>query len=175
MSSNPHNPITSVPRSDSAEETLRLVASLPAPAGLEERVHEALHSHPRSGRVLTWPARFRARIALDNDWVRATAAAAIVFVVVGGGWGVYSRVELNHPAKVFVLPSQMPASGGFSGAGAIRTPQTLPGPTVKPPAKKPEAPKKQLRAKSKVTQRSGNRTAPDPAVTPKSAPTSSQP
>ncbi len=175
MSSNPHNPITSAPRSDAAEETLRLVAKLPAPAGLEKRVHEVLRSDPRSGRVLTWPARFRARLALDSDWLRAAAAAAIVFVVVGGGWGVYSRVERNQPAKVFVMPMRMPASGGFSGAGAIRTPRTLPGPTVKPPAKKPEAPKKPLRAKGNAALRSGNQTASDPAMTPNSAPTSSQP
>ena len=175
MSSNPHNSMTSAQRSGSGEETLRLVASLPAPAGLEERVHEVLHSGPRSGRLLTWPARFRARIALDNDWVRAAAAASIVFVVVGGGWGVYSRVEQNQPAKVFVMPVQTPASGGFSGAGAIRTPQTLPGPTVKPPAKKPEAVKKQLHAKGTVALRSGNQSAPDSAGAQKSAPTSSQP
>ena len=175
MNSNPHHPMSSVPHSGSGEETLRLIASVPAPEGLEERVHEVLRRAPRSGRVLTWPARFRARIAPDHDWVRATAAAAIVFVVVGGGWGVYSRVEQNQPAKGFVMPAQMPGSGGFSGAGAIRTPQTLPGPTVKPPAKKPEAPKKQLRAQGSVTPRSGSQTAAAPAGTRKSAPTSSQP
>jgi hypothetical protein len=175
MRSNPHNPMTSVPHSGPGDETLRLVASLPAPAGLAERVHEVLHSAPRSGRVLTWLARFRTRIALHHDWVRAAAAAAIVLVVVGGGWGVYSRVEQNQPAKVFVMPEQTPASGAFSGAGAIRTPQTLPGPTVKPPAKKTAASKKQLSAKGNVTLRPGNQSAPDSAVAPKSAPTSSQP
>ena len=175
MNSNPHHSMSSVPQSGPGEETLRLIASLPAPAELEERVHEVLRGAPRSGRVLTWPVRFRARIALDHDWVRATAAAAIVFAVVGGGWGVYSRVEQNQPAKGFVMPAQMPGSGGFSGAGAIRTPQTLPGPRVKPPAKKPEAPKKQLRAQGSVTPRSGSQTAAAPAGTRKSAPTSSQP
>jgi hypothetical protein len=60
--------------------------------------------------------------------MRSAAAAAIVFVVAGGGWGVYTRVEQNQPAKVIVMPVRMPAQGGFGGAGAIRTPQTLPGP-----------------------------------------------
>ncbi|MGB6719610.1 MAG: hypothetical protein WBE72_02360, partial [Terracidiphilus sp.] len=39
------------------EETLRLIANLPAPEGLEDRVHEVLRSAPRRGRVLPWPAR----------------------------------------------------------------------------------------------------------------------
>ena len=63
MNSNPHNPMAteSVPAavsgsiSSSAEETLRLIASLPAPAGLEDRVHAALRAAPRRGRVLAWP------------------------------------------------------------------------------------------------------------------------
>jgi hypothetical protein len=138
MNSNPHKPMTS----NTGEETLRLIASLPAPAGLEERVHEALRLAPRRGRVLAWPERFRAKIALENHWMRAAAAAAIVFVVVGGGWGVYTRVEQTQAGKVVVMPASVPSAGGFSGAGAIRTPQTLPGPTVTLAAKKPAAPKK---------------------------------
>jgi hypothetical protein len=62
--------------------------------------------------------------------------------VVGGGWGVYSRVQPGQAGKVIVMPQRMPSSGGFGGAGAIRTPETLPGPTVTEPAKKPAAPKK---------------------------------
>ncbi len=127
MSSNPHNPMNA----DSAEDTLRLIAGLPAPAGLEERVHKALRAAPRSGRVLAWPAGFRARTVMENHWMRAAAAAAIVFVVVGGGWGVYSRVQPGPAGKVIVMPQRAPSSGGFGGAGAIRTPQTLPGPSVR--------------------------------------------
>jgi hypothetical protein len=128
MNSNPHNPMAA--QSDSGEETLRLIASLPAPEGLEERVHKALGAAPRNGRVLTWPARFRARAAFESNWMRATAAAAIVFVVVGGGWGVYSRVEQGQSGKVVVMPARVPAAGGFSNAGAMRTPETLPGPRI---------------------------------------------
>ena len=72
--------------------------------------------------------------------MRTAAAAAIVFVVAGGGWGVYTRVEQGQPAKVILMPSRMPVSGGLSGAGAVRTPQTLPGPTVLQPAA-PQPPK----------------------------------
>ncbi len=130
MNSNSHNPkITdSAPRtsSGSGEETLRLIASLPAPAGLEDRVHTALRAPVRQARVLAWPKRLNPQ----SGWMRTAAAAAIVFVVVGGGWGVYSRVQHGQPAKVIVMPQRMPAAGGFSSAGAMRTPQTLPGPVA---------------------------------------------
>ncbi len=167
MSSNPHNPMNA----DSAEETLRLIASLPAPAGLEERVDKALRAAPRSGRVLAWPAGFRARAVMENHWMRAAAAAAIVFVVVGGGWGVYSRVQPGPAGKVIVMPLRAPSSGGFGGAGAIRTPETLPGPKIgdhgtngtreqeTPPAKKLATPKKVGSA-----QPAAGQAAPQPAV-----------
>ena len=38
-----------------AEETLRLIATLPAPAGLEDRVKAGLRSAPRRGTVISWP------------------------------------------------------------------------------------------------------------------------
>jgi hypothetical protein len=135
MTANPHNPNPSA----SAEETLRLVVNLPAPVGLEGRVNSALRDLSRrhangsesgpSGRVLAWPAVVKPQ----SNWVRTAAAAAIVFVVAGGGWGVYTRVQQNHPGKVIVMPPRVVEPGGFSGAGAIRTPQTLPGPVVKHP------------------------------------------
>jgi hypothetical protein len=135
MNSDPHNQETSVSGrhspSGTGEETLRLIASLPAPAGLEDRVHSVLRSAPHQARVLSWPEHLSPR----RGWMRTAAAAAIVFVVVGGGWGVYSRVERSQPVKVIVMPSRMPAAGGFSSAGAIRTPETLPGPVVIHPIK----------------------------------------
>ena len=146
MNSNPHNAMATDSGRDCGEATLRLIAGLPAPAGLEERVHKALRAVPRGGHVLAWPARFRAKAVLESSWMRATAAAAIVFVVVGGGWGVYSRVQPGPAGKVLVMPQPMPNSGGFSGAGAIRTPVTIPGPKVREqgnaPAQKPATPKK---------------------------------
>ena len=129
MSSNSHHR-TAAAQSDCGEETLRMIATLPAPHGLEERVHQALRTAPRHGRVLAWPARFSAKMALESNWMRAAAAAAIVFVVVGGGWGVYNRVEMGQSGKVVVMPARVLSAGGFAGAGAIRTPETLPGPQV---------------------------------------------
>src|ERR1700747_663796 len=83
----------SVSRIGEPEETLRIIASLPAPEGLEDRVREALERAPRTASVLPWPSQ----IGSGGGWVhsrlvRGAAAAAIVFVVGGGGWGGYSRV-----------------------------------------------------------------------------------
>jgi hypothetical protein len=80
----------------------------------------------------------------QSDWLRTAAAAAIVFVVAGGGWGVYTHVQnaqQGQPAKVIVMPRVL-QPGGFSGAGAMRTPQTLPGPTAILPVKQQPAPAK---------------------------------
>lgn len=139
MNTNSHNAMNATPNPDSGhnsgEDTLRLIASLPAPVGLEERVHKTLRAGPRgrvlgSRRVLSWPARFRGKAVMESNWMRAAAAAAIVFVVVGGGWGVYSRVQPGPAGKVIVMPQVVPSSGGFSGAGAIRVPATIPGPKI---------------------------------------------
>jgi hypothetical protein len=129
MNTNPHNSNRKEFTPGSADETLRIVAGLPAPAGLEERVHAALRAAPRRGRVLAWPEALRPQ----SSWMRTAAAAAIVFVVAGGGWGVYMHVEPKLPAKVIVMP-RLGVSGGFNGANAVRTPQTLTGPTVVPMA-----------------------------------------
>jgi hypothetical protein len=109
--------------------TLRLLANVNAPEGLEERVHATLRRTSRSGgRVIEFPGRR----ASDSVWVRTAAAAAICFVVVGGGWGVYSRVQT---ARVIAMPSHLGAPGnGFSNSNAIRTPQTLNGPVINHPA-----------------------------------------
>lgn len=121
------------------DETLRLISHAPVPAGLTERVHAALlEAAPRKAapaRVLAWPVASRSPATwTGSGWMRAVAAAAIVFVVAGGGWGVYQRVE-RPTAKVVVMPVAQPAAGGgFSSAGAIRTPQTVTGPVLAQPA-----------------------------------------
>jgi hypothetical protein len=109
-----------------ADETLRLIASLPGPEGLEDRVKVALSTASRRGRILHWPAG-----SAGGDWIhrtgsRCAAAAAIVAVVAGGGWGVYSRVQPAPTSRAIAMP-RVTAPGGFSNAGAMRTPQTLTG------------------------------------------------
>ena len=84
---------------------------------------------------------------MEHQWMRAAAAAAIVMVVVGGGWGVYTRVERVQSGHV-VTTQSAPTAGGFSGAGAMRTPETIPGPTIAKPAKKSAKPMKERSVKS---------------------------
>src|ERR1700734_3194717 len=108
-----------------AEVTLRLIANLPAPQGLEDRVHAGLRSAPRDAKVLPWPARF----PVSAEWMRTAAAAAIVCVVAGGGYGIYSRVQPAQPGHGIAGPRRA-APGGFSEGGAVRRPLTLQGPVV---------------------------------------------
>jgi hypothetical protein len=117
------------PSHGNAEETLRLIASLPAPEGLEGRIHAALRTAPHEGRLLAWPAPLKQ----GRDWMRTAAAAAIAFVIAGGGWSVYRQVAPLHTGNRITLAPHGVAPGGFSGAGAIRTPQTLNGPVLTHP------------------------------------------
>ncbi len=111
------------------ERVLRLRAEAPAPEGLEERIKATLLAAPQRGKVLAW------RGAPVSVWtgslhamLRGAAAAAIVLVVAGGSWSIFSRVQPARPA-IPGLP-RMVAPAGFSSAGAIRTPQTLEAPQV---------------------------------------------
>jgi hypothetical protein len=118
-----------------AEATLRLIATLPAPEGLAGRVQLRLDAEPRTARVLSWPSSLQP----GADWLRGNAmrtaaAAAIVFAVAGGGWGVYSRVQPASSARIIVMPPRTNSPGAFSNAGAIRTPQTTNGPVLARPA-----------------------------------------
>ncbi len=134
-----NTPFSSVPgpRTNSAveeaEAALRHIASLAAPEGLEDRVKARLKAGPPKGRVLAWPTSGSS----GESWARSTvargaAAAAIVLAVAGGSWGVYSRVQPAEQPQRVVMP-RVVAPGGFSGAGAVRTPQTLKGPVLKHP------------------------------------------
>lgn len=112
------------------QATLQLIASVPVPEGLEERVHATLRAAPRGARVLAWPTALRPQAAwLGSGWARTAAAAAIVFVVAGGGWGVY--LHLPHSPKVVTMPAAPKA--GFSSAGAIHTPDSIQGPVITNP------------------------------------------
>ncbi len=119
-----------------AEETLRLVAQLPPPAELAERVH----------RRLTFEGDAPVRRGFWSLWVPAqrvqfAAAAALVIAVAGPMWSVYHA----HPqiggsstqAAPVPAPRALPGnSGGFGSAGAVRVPPTL------HPIQVPTAPKK---------------------------------
>lgn len=132
MSSSEQNSIAGSSDSSEVETTLRLIARLSAPHGLEERIQAGLRVAPASGgaHVLQWPTALR----LDTAWMRSAAAAAIVALVIGGSWGVYSHVRLIQPTRAITVPLHLSTQGGFSSAGAMRTPQTLNGPIVERPA-----------------------------------------
>jgi hypothetical protein len=111
------------------DTTLHLIATLPVPAGLDDRVFAGVMAAPRPARILKWP-----RPMYAQDWMRSIAAAAIVLAIGGGGWGIYSHVEPNQPARTIASPRRIFQPGGFSSAEMIRRPQTLNGPAVKKPA-----------------------------------------
>jgi hypothetical protein len=112
-----------------AEETLRLVATMPPPAELTDRVHQRLamekDSAPRRSFWSLWMPAQRFQFA---------AAAVLVVAVAGSTWSVY---HTNRGSKIVApVPHAVDSGGGFGTAGAERVPPTL------NPIKVPPAPKK---------------------------------
>lgn len=179
-----HDSISSVPHDaelGSAEDTLRLIASLPAPKGLEDRIHaglrSSLQSASRPARILEWPTALRAGGSwLHGAAMRSAAAAAIVCVVVGGGWGIYSHVQQSQPSRSIALPPHMAAPGGFSSGGAIRTPQTVNGPVLihpeMAPAPSATAPVAPIATTKKQSYSKGSNAARKATAVPSAAPES---
>jgi hypothetical protein len=119
-----------------AERSLRLLASLPAPTGIEDRVKSGLRSASPQTSAIPWPhsSSGAARWA-QSPYMRGAAAAAIVLAVVGGGWGVHSRFQPAPVPAAQVVPQRLDGvSGGISTAGARRTPKTVEVPVIAAPA-----------------------------------------
>jgi hypothetical protein len=134
-----------------AEETLRVIATMPAPEGLEDRVKSGLRVAPRSAKVIAWPFP-SAEGWMRSAGMRAAAAAAIVLAVAGGGWGVYSHIQVAPMPTAQVDPQSPNQTGRFSTAGAKHVPQTVEGPVVVAPVmEKQETGKAQVRQKHAVT------------------------
>jgi hypothetical protein len=127
-----------------AEVTLRMLARLPAPQGLEDRVRAGLKAAPKAGRVLAWSSvnGVGHNGWASTGWMRGAAAAAIVFVVAGGGIGIYSRVQSGAGS-----PGASPRLGGFGEGGAVVRPKTVQGPVI------PTAPALSVIPKSKQEQK----------------------
>ena len=115
-----------------AEDTLRLIANLPAPRGLEDRVKAGLRSAPRRGKVVAWQFS-GTEIWMHSSGVKAAAAAAIVLAIAGGGWGVYSHIQVAPVPSAFIEPPSPNGAGRFSTAGAVHVPQTVQGPVIAAP------------------------------------------
>ncbi|HEU5349964.1 MAG TPA: hypothetical protein VFU55_00085 [Terracidiphilus sp.] len=126
--------------------TLRAVAQMPAAKGLEERVKANLTRNlarnlaqnlaQKSAQKL--PAGLPdveaeldagARGWMHSATLRGLSAAAIVLIVVGGGWGAARYGRRQATPQAVGMP-RMAAPGEFSNSGAMRTPQTLTQPKV---------------------------------------------
>lgn len=150
MNTAPGDPIHAASVDETVDATLRLIARLPAPEGLEQRMQAALREAPASAKVLAWPTGgWQTGPMRDpmRNWLRTAAAAALAFVVAGGGWGVYRSVQPVLPSGAQAEPPHLTAPEGFSSAGAMRTPQTLNGPLA--PAAKDAQAAKGLKAQAK--------------------------
>jgi len=140
MSLSTHNDLDRSAGAIEAEETLRLIASLPAPEGIEERVKAGVHAADRQARVVSWPVSASSKARWTQvSGMRAAAAAAIVFVVAGGGWGVYSHIRVAPVPTAIAAPQRIEVGAGGGGTGmsaaaARRTPKTLDGPVIVAPA-----------------------------------------
>ena len=118
-----------------AERSLRLIASLPAPAGIEDRVKAGLRVVRTQSGVIGWPVSSATRAGWAQvSYMRAAAAAAIVFVVAGGGWGVYRHFGPAPAPTAAGVQQRIEGRSGLSAAGAMRTPKTVEGPKIAGPA-----------------------------------------
>jgi hypothetical protein len=106
-----------------ADATLRLIAALPEPEGLVERVQGAVRADALRGgaRVVEWPVRQNA----GRGWLRGAAAAAIVSVVAGGAWWIYAGAAGAAGGSAVAAPVHVRPAGGFANAGAMHTPDTV--------------------------------------------------
>ncbi|HKF50146.1 MAG TPA: hypothetical protein VKB38_22485 [Terracidiphilus sp.] len=112
-----------------AEETLRLIAALPAPDGLAGRVQAKLRTAPRASSL--WrPFALAPNGWMYNPVLRGAAAAAIVCLVAGGGWRIYSHIQQEPIGPAAIAPARIGTGGGFSSANAISKPDTLNGPVL---------------------------------------------
>jgi hypothetical protein len=118
-----------------AEQTLRLIAALPAPEGVGDRVKDRLHAAPRNAGLISWPTSATGARWSQLAAMRAAAAAAIVLVVAGGAWEVYAHIRIAPEPSAVAIPQPVNGSrGGLSAAGAVRKPQTMDGVVVAVPA-----------------------------------------
>lgn len=117
-----------------AEETLRMLAKLPAPDGISARVQASLRSAPRRSSLSGVGAVFGMSGWMHSAALRTAAAAGIVCVVAGGGWKIYSRVQMSAGMQGVAVPVRVSpvtgSEGGFSTSGAIARPDPLKAPVI---------------------------------------------
>ena len=124
------NPKTVRNPANDLDATLRLLATVPAPEDLTLRIHRELARAPRRNGWLRPLAGIEHFGFNSHGSFRAVAAAAIVCVVAGGGWQIFSRVQPAPAAQGVIAPVRLGAQGGFSTAGAVQTPDPAAPPPV---------------------------------------------
>jgi len=132
-----------------AEETLRLVAQLPPPVDLTERVHHRLENarltSPRRGFWSLWMPAQRLQYAGAALLVLAFAGSAWTIRHAGSG-GASNGHPPNQPMVQPVMPSASQGAG-FGPASSEARPSNL------NPIKVPPAPKKKPSASRPLTKR----------------------
>jgi len=125
MNSNPNaDSNAALPLPPKPEETLRLLARMPPPAELTNRVHARIHA-----RIAEAGHKTQARRGFWSQWLPAQrlqfAAAAVFAVAVGGTtWSFYHRPPVARPQPI-APASPGPAGSAFGSANATRVPPTL--------------------------------------------------
>jgi hypothetical protein len=116
-----------------AEQTLRMLAHMPAPEGLSARVQASLRTAPQRER-LSLGGVFGLSGWMRSSALRTAAAMGIVCVVAGGGWQIYSHVQTSPGMQGVALPVHVnsgdSSQGGFSTSGAIAKPDPLKAPVI---------------------------------------------
>lgn len=144
-----------------AEETLRLVAQLPPPADLTERVHYRLEAQRR----LETAGSAATRRGFWSLWMPAqrlqyAGAALLVLAIAGSAWTVRHAgsggVSNGQPIARPVVPS-VSQGAGFGPASSEARPSNL------NPIKVPPAPKKKPSASRPLTKRVPKPSAGQPA------------
>lgn len=150
-----------------AERSLRLIATLPAPVGIEDRVKSGLRRIPIQTGVIRWPLSSPNRAGWAHvSYLRGAAAAAIVLMVAGGGWGVYAHFGQAPSPAADVVPQHIDG-GGFSSAEARRTPKTVEGPAIAiPKTVRQETGEGSVSAQGASRQKKRNRTSIPAAAAP---------
>jgi len=167
MSFSPQNDVERNARLIDAERTLRLIATLPAPEGIADRVKSRLQDAPRKAGVIAWPSSVSGARWTQFAAMRAAAAAAIVIAVAGGAWELYTHIQIAPEPSAVATPQRMDGGrGGLSAAGAVRKPQTLDGPVVAAPAKSDEDKSNELLPKGKGAKPTGKKVR-TPRLTPR--------
>lgn len=122
------------------DETLRLMAKMPAPEGLEERVQRRVDAEMLRGeeqRHSVWS------LWMPRRKLQFAGAAVLAAAVAGSAWSVYhgQRAAGNAAVKQAApAPAKSAAGNGFTPAGAVAVPHTLAPIHVAPaPKRKPGA------------------------------------